>query len=238
MLDNTIAAARTNGARILLPGTVYNFGPDALPELHEGSPQNPTTRKGKIRVEMERRLYTASQSGAKVLIVRAGDFFGPQAGNNWFSQGLVQPGKPVTAITYPGRRGVGHQWAYLPDVAEAMVRLLEQPERPERFSVFHMEGHWDADGTAMIEAIRKATGKPKLEVRRTPWFLMKLLSPVVSVFRELAEMRYLWTLPVRMDNARLTAALGTEPRTPLDEAVRSTLAGLGCPVEPSTGLSH
>jgi hypothetical protein len=29
------------------------------------------------------------------LIVRAGDFFGPRAANNWFSHGLVTPGKPL-----------------------------------------------------------------------------------------------------------------------------------------------
>jgi hypothetical protein len=37
MLDNTTAAARSNGARIVLPGTIYNFGPDAFPNLHETS---------------------------------------------------------------------------------------------------------------------------------------------------------------------------------------------------------
>src|ERR1700685_993100 len=33
MLDNTIAAASAIGATIVLPGTVYNFGPDAFPVL-------------------------------------------------------------------------------------------------------------------------------------------------------------------------------------------------------------
>jgi nucleoside-diphosphate-sugar epimerase len=42
------------------------------------------------------------------------------------------------------------------------------------------------------------------------------------------EMRYLWREPVRMDNARLIAALGQEPHTPLDEAVDATLIGLRC----------
>ena len=50
MLDNTIAAARAVGATIVLPGTIYNFGPDALPLLTEESPQHPVTRKGAIRV--------------------------------------------------------------------------------------------------------------------------------------------------------------------------------------------
>ena len=228
MLDNTIAAAEANGARIVLPGTVYNFGPDAFPVLHETSPQNPLTVKGRIRVDMERRLRAAASSGASVLIVRAGDFFGPKAANNWFSQGLVKPGKPVTAITYPGRRGIGHQWAYLPDVAETMARLLEKPEALAPFAVFHMEGHWDADGTQMIEAIRKAVGNPTIKAGKMPWLLMRMLSPFVPLFREIAEMRYLWNEPIRMDNTRLKAALGAEPHTPLDAAVRTTLIGLGC----------
>jgi nucleoside-diphosphate-sugar epimerase len=228
MLDNTVAAARANGARIVLPGTVYNFGPDAFPILRETSPQHPVTVKGRIRAEMERRLRAAASAGASVLIVRAGDFFGPKAANNWFSQGLVKPGKPVTAITYPGRRGTGHQWAYLPDVAETMVRLLETPEALEPFAVFHMDGHWDADGTQMIAAIRKALRDPDIKVRKMPWWLVRLASPVVPLFRELLEMRYLWKEPLRMDNTKLTAALGAEPHTPLDEAVRETLIGLGC----------
>jgi nucleoside-diphosphate-sugar epimerase len=41
------------------------------------------------------------------------------------------------------------------------------------------------------------------------------------------EMRYLWREPIRMDNSRLVAVLGKEPHTPLDEAVETTLIGLG-----------
>jgi nucleoside-diphosphate-sugar epimerase len=228
MLDNTIAAAQSHGARILLPGTVYNFGPDALPNLSEDSPQHPVTAKGRIRAEMERRLRAAVLANTKVLIVRAGDFFGPRAVNNWFSQALVTPGRPVSKITYPGVPGVGHQWAYLPDVAETMVRLLEKADELEPFAVFHMAGHWDADGRQMIAAIRRSVGNPSIKIRTMPWWLMRLASPFVPLFRELAEMRYLWATPVRMGNARLTAILGAEPHTLLDVAVRNTLIGLGC----------
>lgn len=228
MLDNTIAAARAQGARIVLPGTIYNFGPDAFPNLWEDSPQNPETVKGRIRVEMERRLRQAASAGASVLIVRAGDYFGPGAANNWFSQCLVKPGKPVTRITNPGRPGIGHLWAYLPDVAETMARLLELSNQLETHSAFHMAGHWDADGTQMIAAIRAASGNPDIKVSTLPWSLMRLMSPFIPSFRELSEMRYLWNNPIRMDNTNLNAVLGTEPHTPLDIAVRDTLLGLRC----------
>jgi nucleoside-diphosphate-sugar epimerase len=236
MLDNTIAAASAVGATIVLPGTIYNFGPDAFPVLTEESPQHPVTRKGTVRGEMERRLLAASKNGARVLIVRAGDFFGPKAGNSWFSQGLVRPGKPATAVTNPGRRGVGHQWSYLPDVARTMVELLAHRESLRPFATFHMAGHWDADGSQMAEAIQRVvarrTGR-RPRVTAFPWWLLTLASPVVATFREMREMRYLWREPVRMDNARLIAALGQEPHTPLDEAVEATLVGLGC-LTPST----
>ncbi|MFG1409609.1 NAD-dependent epimerase/dehydratase family protein [Xanthobacter sp. VTT E-85241] len=228
MLENTIAAARVSGARILLPGTVYNFGPDAFAGPDEDAPQNPTTRKGAIRVAMERRLRAVSAEGVRALIVRAGDFFGPHAGNNWFSQGLVRPGRPVRAISTPGLPGIGHQWAYLPDVARTMVQLAERADALDAFAVFHMDGHWDADGTEMSAAIRAASGRPDLKARPFPWWLVTLAAPFVTTFREMGEMRYLWRVPLRMNNARLVAFLGAEPHTPLFSAVRETLAGLGC----------
>lgn len=227
MIDNTIAAARSTHARIVLPGTVYNFGPDSFPILHEHSAQHPTTRKGKIRVEVERRLAAAASDGVRSLIVRAGDFFGPSANSNWFSGALVQPGKPVLTVRYPGARGTGHQWAYLPDVARTIVRLLERDGQLPAFAVYHMRGHWDEDGTRMTEAIRRATGQ-KLKVSAFPWWALPLLSPFSVLFRELREMRYLWQQPIRMDNQRLLETLGDEPHTEWEEAVKTTLRSMRC----------
>lgn len=228
MLESTILAARASGARILLPGTVYNYGPDVFPIIGEDAPQRPTTRKGEIRVKMERRLRAASEEGVRTLIVRAGDFFGPTASNNWFSQAVVRPGRPVTSITNPGAPGVGHQWAYLPDVAETMVRLVDRDADLPAFAMFHMDGHWDPDGNMLTDSVRRVVGKPDLRARRFPWWLLRAAAPVVPLFRELAEMRYLWRLPVRLDNRRLVHFLGEEPRTPLDEAMLATLRGMGC----------
>ena len=230
MLDNSIAAATALRATLVLPGTIYNFGPDAFPLLIEDAPQHPVTRKGGIRVEMERRLRAASNNGARVLIVRAGDFFGPKAGNNWFSQGLIKPGKPVTTVSNPGRKGVGHQWSYLPDVARTMVELLARRESLDSFAAFHMAGHWDADGSQMCESIQRVVARRTGQAPRIsafPWWLLSLASPFVATFREMREMRYLWREPIRMDNARLLTVLGKEPHTPLDAAVEAALIGLG-----------
>lgn len=226
MIDNTIAAAQAVGARIVLPGSIYNYGHDAFPDLKEETPQHPVAEKGRIRVELERRLEAASRAGAPVLIVRFGDFFGPATGNNWFSQGLVTPGKRLAAIASPGKVGIGHAWAYLPDAAETIARLMDRMDALEPFARFHFAGHWDADGTAMTRAIAQALGRQDIKIKSLPWPLIGLAGLFQQTPRELYKMRYLWQMPIRLDNEKLVTFLGDEPHTPLKDAVKTTLRAL------------
>ena len=227
MLESTRQAARASKATIVLPGTVYNYGSDALPILAEDAPQRPTTKKGKLRVEMEARLQAFARAGGQAIVLRCGDFFGPRAGNNWFAQ-VVQPGRRLTRIVRIGRRGLAHQWAYLPDVAGTLARLIERRAALPAFAAYQFRGHWDETGMTMIDAVRRAAARPELKVRSFPWTLTMGLSPFVPLFRELREMRYLWKTAVYMGNDKLLGVLGDEPHTSWDEAVREAMRGLGC----------
>lgn len=220
MLDNTIAAARRGGARILFPGNVYNFGPDAFPSLTEASPQNPVTRKGKIRVAMEQTLR---DSGVRALIVRAGDFIGVRPGSDWLSQGMIRRAKPLSGVTYAGPLEIAHAWTWLPDMAETFVQLLAGDLAG--FEVFHMRGY-AVTGHELIAALQSLTDR-KLGVSRLPWIALQAAAPFNESLREMLEMRYLWETPVLMENARLIQRLGSEPQTPLAEALHQALAGLG-----------
>ena len=42
-------------------------------------------------------------------------------------------------------------------------------------------------------------------------------------------MRYLWRTSLALDNRRLVAFLGAEPRTPLPQALATTMASLAAP---------
>lgn len=228
MMEHTLAAAQASDARILLPGTVYNYGPDAFPLLQEGSPQHARTFKGKIRIALEQKLQDAASLGIRSLILRAGDFFGPRPGGNWFSQGMIKPNKAVKGILYPGKQGIGHAWCYLPDVAETFAQLMDKEDALQNFERFHFRGYQDTDGTQMLHAIRSAVGNASIPVRSLPWWLFRIASPFQETMREIYATRPLWNTTIELDNTKLVRFLGKEPSTPLLEAVRTTLRGLHC----------
>jgi nucleoside-diphosphate-sugar epimerase len=223
MLDNTIAAAKTSKARVLLPATIYNFGADAPRVLKESSPQIPTTRKGQVRVEMEVQLQKASLYGVRSIVVRAGDFFGPGAGNSWLTQGMIRTPARVRSVFYPGPPDVGHSWAYLPDLAETMVRLVECGHPMRDYEVFHFRGHWLERGVQIAEEVCRVRGISSRRIKPFPWWAIKLASPFVNVCHEMLEMRYLWQVPLRLDNSKLRALIGTESHTPIEAALVATL---------------
>ncbi|MFC7290806.1 NAD(P)H-binding protein [Hirschia litorea] len=226
MIDNTIAAAReANGARIVLPGTIYNYDPKLTPILNIDTPQNANSRKGRIRIALEHRLKHASEH-TPVLILRAGDFFGPDVGSSWFAQAMIMPNRPVKKITNVAK-GSGHSWAYLPDLAETFARLLDIHENLQPFEMLQFEGLYDHSGHELTDAIQRVVGV-KLPIKQFPWWLMKTLSPFGGFPREAAELAPSWEYPVKLDNYRLVQLLGQEPRTPLDIAIKRTLESMKC----------
>jgi len=226
MLDNTIEAAAIHGATVLFPGNLYNYA-DVAARLDEDAAQNPYTRKGAVRVEMEERLRDASWDRIRTIVVRAGDFFGPNGNSSWFSQGMVQRGQPVRWVFNPGAVDRMHSWAYLPDFAETMVQLLEQRHARPAFDTYHFRGHWLRNGD-LAAAVCRIAGIGRWRVLPFPWWAIRAGAPLVELCDEMLEMRYLWNTPIELDNTKLVTRLGSEPHTPLEEALRKTLVGIGC----------
>jgi nucleoside-diphosphate-sugar epimerase len=112
------------------------------------------------------------------------------------------------------------RWAYLPDLAQTILRLLSKQATFGNFETFHFAGHWLPRSIEVAESIRRAVGDPRLPICQLPWPLVTLVAPFVAVLREVLEMRYLWREPLRL--------LGSEAHTPLDEAVKTSLGHLGC----------
>lgn len=240
MLANSIAAAKACGATILFPANVYVFSPAAGALVDESTLMAPTTKKGQVRLEMETMLADAAKAhGVRIIAVRAGDFFGPGVVGSWFTQAVAKGGRSAKVLNDPGSPGVGHAWAYVPDLAEAFARLVDRRDTLAPFEMVHFQGHWTDPGRAMAEAAYRVIGRKDLRIRSFPWIMMYLGAPFVTFLREAMEMRWLWRHPLRLDNAKLERLIGPEPHTPLETAIGAAFDNTyPDQAQPHLGTSH
>src|SRR5207244_2579694 len=78
---SAIAAAESAGATLLFPGNLYNYGKGLPSRIDETTPMLPSARKGRLRLAIEDRMQEAAERGLRVVIMRAGDFFGDGRGS-------------------------------------------------------------------------------------------------------------------------------------------------------------
>jgi len=221
-----IMAAEHTGATVMLPGNIYGYGASMPELLTEATNQTPTVRKGRFRLEMEKAYAGAAEHGVKTVILRGGDFIERETTGNWFDSHITaNVAKGV--ILYPGPLDRAHTWAYLPDMARAMVGLAETRDSFGAFEQFGFAGY-SLSGRALIEVIEQVVDRGAMKIKSAPWALIRTLGLLFPQMREIAEMAYLWQVPHTIEGTKLFAALpGFEP-TPLDRAIADALGIDGC----------
>src|SRR6266699_3513305 len=153
MAYSAIEAAEAAGATLMFPGNVYNYGAGMPAVIDETTAMHPSSHKGQLRLMIEERMREASDRGVRTIILRAGDFFGGGRGS-WLDL-VIAKDLGRGRLTYPGPLNVVHEWAYLPDLVAALVRLASVRERLGRFETFGFSGH-AVTGREFVRAIEKA----------------------------------------------------------------------------------
>lgn len=229
--------AARRGMTVIFPGNVYGLGRSGMAAgaLDEASPKLATSKKGRLRNRIEAMLAERAAGsawasergfpGLRAVVLRAGDYFG-EADGSWFAH-LVKEALEGKGLRWPSRLELGHTWAYLPDLAVAAAELVERGAGLASYEEFCFAGH-HVTGDEMAAAIRKALGRPGLMAKPMPWGLMQLARPFSAFVRELFDVRYVWTEAMPLDGAKLARTLGPAlVETPLEEAVRRAVVGLG-----------
>jgi len=211
-----IDAARQSGATVVLPGNVYHFG-DGGGTWSELTPPNPVSRKGEIRLEMERAY---ADSGVQTIVLRAGNFIDPDRRGCVMSEIYLRD-IARGRITLPGPANTRQAMCYLPDWARAAVALAEMRYELSRFEDIPFPGH-ALSANDMKSELERITGR-SLKFRRFPWWALTLTAPVWELAREMNEMRYLWATDHALSDRRLSCLLPAFRATPLEEVMRSAL---------------
>jgi len=108
-------------------------------------------------------------------------------------------------------------------MARAAVGLAEIRATLGDFEDIPFEGH-TISGEELRTGFSQITGR-KLRLSMFPWLMMKMLSPVWGLAREMQEMRYLWETPHSLNGARMQQLLPKFEATNQQDILKAVVAG-------------
>ena len=216
--DDVIAAAKTSGATVIIPGNIYGYGAGAPEILASDTPKVARNPLGRIRNDMERAYRVA---GVKTIVLRAGNFIDTEPSGSWFDKVIVA-GLAKGQIVAPGPFDCPQAWAYLPDLATVAVDLAERRHRLAAFQEVLFPGY-----TLTFDEMRRllqSVTRRELRLKPMNWLPIHLARPFWPLANGLLEMRYLWSMTHRIDDADMRALLpefrSTDPLVALTRAIR------------------
>jgi nucleoside-diphosphate-sugar epimerase len=217
------AAANAGVRRYVHVSTVYPYGVPQQEFVNESHPRNPTAFKGRMRKEQEDLVFAADKPGGmRTTVVRPPDFYGPDAELSYVRAIFDAAVKGGTANVI-GPIDTPHEFFFVPDLAETLIALSEKDEAWGKA--------WNVAGPGLITTRQFAElvfgavhQKPRLRVAGK--LMLRLLGLFNPLLREVVEMHYLWTTPVKLDDSRLRQLLPNLHKTPYAEGVRRTIESM------------
>lgn len=212
-------AARAAGARYVSIDNLYGYGP-VSGTLAERTPQQPNTKKGRLRLAMTREVLAAHERGdLRVAVLQSSDYYGPGVRLSQFGERTFPPLLAGKAADVAGSADLPHSYAYIEDVGRAAAVLGTRDEALGR--VWFAPHAPAVTQRAMIEeACRQLGVAPRIRVIGP--MMMRLAGLFVPAARESVEMLYQFMEPFTVSSAAIESAFGLEP-TPVAEGIRRTL---------------
>jgi len=200
--------------------TVYPYGVPQQEFVSESHPRNPKAFKGRMRQEQEDLVLAADNPhGMRTTILRPPDFYGPDLELSYVRAMFDAALKGGTANVI-GPIDTPHEFIFVPDLAETLIALSEKEEAYGKA--------WNVAGPGLITTRQFAEQvfcavdqKPRLRVAGK--FMLRVLGVFNPFLRELVEMHYLWTTPVKLDDTRLRQLLPNLHKTPYTDGIRATI---------------
>ena len=215
---NTMAAARSTGARYVSIENLYMYNPSQT--ITQNAPLAPLSGKGKVRRSMAEKVMMAQQRGEiQAAALRSSDYYGPGVvlsamGERVF--GNLFAGKKAQVL---GAADQPHSWAYIEDVGRAAA-LIGTSEKA--FGKVWMTPHAPpCTQKEMVKKIGRVLGINPQMMIISP-LMLRLAGLFSPGARASVEMMYQFTAPFVVDTKHFQESFGMEA-TPLDEGIERTV---------------
>ncbi len=217
---NILAGAIEAKATLVFPGNVYGYGRFQKIPAGEDHPLAATSRKGRLRNELEAVMMEADKAGkVRVVIPRFPDFYGPNVTNRLFRP-IFEGALTGKKARWIGKLDVPHDFVFIDDAAAAAVLLGRTEELPGQ--VWHVPGPGPLTSREFIEMAYKVAGT-KPNVGAYGGGMILLASLVSSDAREVRELMYEFEQPLVLDGTKFARAFPRFNYTPREESIRQTI---------------
>ncbi|TGM58242.1 SDR family NAD(P)-dependent oxidoreductase [Leptospira vanthielii] len=217
LAESVMKAAQANFQKIVFVDGIYVYGPNPGYVVEESYLRKPNSKKGKIRIEMEKLIFSSSWLQSKPLIVRLPDYYGPTSKNAYLNPTLegLAFGKPSLFI---GETGVKREYIYLPDAAKMIVNVASKESSYRRN--WNLPGQ-TISGKEILKIAKQITGKKTFLIPIGKKTLM-IAGIFDSFLREVVEMMYLTKDPLVLSGVQYEREIGTIPQTPFEKGLKET----------------
>ncbi|MEV0096983.1 NAD-dependent epimerase/dehydratase family protein [Streptomyces sp. NPDC050738] len=203
-----LGAVEITGARLVVLDTLYPYGETHGEVMTEETPWRATTRKGRMRAELDTIYLAAHREGrARVVLGRSADFTGPGVLNSTLG-GAVFPGALTgTDVAALGDIDLPHSYTNILDVAAGLATLGEHPEGDGR--VWHLPTAPAVTTREVFRMIEERVGQP---LRTVVLDAPRAFGPFDQTFMDsYGELFYQHTEPQVMDSSAFEETFGVRP---------------------------
>ncbi|GIN71790.1 epimerase [Bacillus sp. J14TS2] len=216
--ESVMKAADTLKKKIVIIDGIYVYG-HQVAKGDENHPQQPHTKKGKLRVEFEKLIFSNKWENAKALIVRLPDYYGATSQNSYLQPTLDGMAAHKVSI-FIGNTNTPREYVYLPDAAKMIINIAENDD--SYGENWNIPSAGLIAGKDIIQIARKITGnqKPVIPLNKSAIRLIGLFDPFM---REVVEIMYLTKEGFVLSGEKYEQRIGPIPATPFKKGLEETL---------------
>ncbi|MFD2330811.1 NAD(P)H-binding protein [Cohnella sp. GCM10020058] len=221
--ESVMEAADRMAARVVAIDGMYPYGRRQSNPVTEEHPKAPHTRKGKVRLDYERMLFSKRWNKAKVAIARLPDYYGPTANEASYLGSTLEAIAAGKMAFYIGNMHIPREFVYLPDAAAMIVELADRDFAYGQN--WHIPGAGLIAGRDIVKIAQSASGsvKPVIPLKKLG---LSLLGIGIPVMKEVVEMLYLTEEPLTLSRDKYERFIGQVVATPFQEGIASTIKAL------------
>ena len=226
-MNNVVEACAASDARLVFVDNLYQLGPQTEPRREDMGLSN-QSNKPAILTEVT-SIWMAATDRVRIAALRCPDFYGPDVpvshlGSTAF--GALAQGKATLLLASPD---TPHDFAYVPDIARAVLTLLDAPD-----DAYGQVWNTPCAPTLTPRQILQLGADNigvKLKIIAVPLWLLPVMGLASTFMREVADVSFTFDRPYQVDSSKFTARFWSDV-TPCEVGAVATARWFAALIDP------